>query len=136
MIKAPKLYFLDTGLAAFLTKWQNSETLSVSTMAGAFLETFVLSEIIKSYWNHGKEAPIYYFRDKEHHEVDLIIESEGQLYPIEIKLAANINKTDFANINYLRKIEKNVGHGAIICLTKQILPIDSKNLIIPVWQIC
>ncbi|PIS28375.1 ATPase [Candidatus Saganbacteria bacterium CG08_land_8_20_14_0_20_45_16] len=131
LIKAPKLYFLDTGLAAYLTKWQTAETLAHSIMAGAFFETFVVTEILKSYWFQGKEAPLYYFRDKEKHEVDLLIEQEGKIYPVEIKLSARVHPADFNNINYLREKLKNTSTGAIITAGQKQLPFNKENEIIP-----
>ncbi|MEM4204373.1 MAG: ATP-binding protein [Candidatus Methanomethylicaceae archaeon] len=131
MIKAPKLYFIDTGLAAYLTKWKTVDTLLNGAMAGAFFETFVVTEIIKSYWFRGEEAPIYYFRDKEKHEVDLLIEQDGLIYPLEIKLSSRISPSDLANINYLRKKMKNVAKGAVISAGTNYLPLDRENLIIP-----
>jgi predicted AAA+ superfamily ATPase len=131
LIKAPKLYFLDTGLAAFLTKWKTPENLLSGAMAGAFFETFVVGEIIRSYWFRGEDAPIYYFRDKEKHEIDLLLEQEGKIYPIEIKLAAKAGPADLNNISYLRKISGNVAAGAIINAGQRHLPIDRSNEIVP-----
>lgn len=131
LIKAPKLYFLDTGLAAYLTKWQTPETLLHGAMAGSFFETFVFAEIIKSYWFRGEAAPVYYFRDKEKHEVDLLIEQAGKIYPIEIKLSAKVSPHDLDNISYLRKKIKNVAAGAIINAGQNHLPIDRQNEVIP-----
>ncbi|MDI6755766.1 MAG: DUF4143 domain-containing protein, partial [Thermodesulfobacteriota bacterium] len=135
MIKAPKLYFLDTGLAAYLTRWKTAETLAGGAMAGAFFETHVVGEIIKSYWFRGEQAPLYYYRDKEGHEVDLIIESEGKLYPIEIKLSSKVEGSDLKNIKYLSKKLKNIGKGAVISLSPHPLPLDRKNEIIPAFLI-
>jgi predicted AAA+ superfamily ATPase len=85
-VKTPKLYFLDTGLAAYLTKWNTSDVLKNGAMAGAFFETFVISEIIKSYCNKGVlEPPLYFYRDKNMNEIDLLIEDNGTLYPLEMK---------------------------------------------------
>lgn len=89
-VKTPKLYFLDTGLAAYLTRWNTPEVLQAGAMAGAmagaFFETFVIGEILKSYYNIGiLDAPIYFYRDKEMNEIDLIIEDSGTLYPLKIK---------------------------------------------------
>lgn len=131
IIKAPKLYFLDTGLAAFLTKWKSPETLLSGAMAGAFFETFVVGEIIKSYWFRGEEAPVYYFRDKEKHEIDLLLEQEGKLYPVEIKLASKAGAADLGNINYLRKKIGNVSTGAIINAGQLHLAIDRDNEVLP-----
>lgn len=135
MIKSPKLYFLDTGLAAYLARWKSSETLAVGAMAGAFFETFAVSEIIKSYWHRGQEAPLYYYRDKEGREVDIIIEQEGALYPVEIKAAGQARKDDLKNIEYLRKKNQDFGKGAIISLSKLNAPIDRNNDVIPIWMI-
>ena len=85
-IKTPKLYFLDTGLAAYLTKWNTPDVLKSGAMAGAFFETFVVSEVIKSYYNKGVlELPVYFYRDKDMKEIDLIIEDSGIMYPIEMR---------------------------------------------------
>ena len=88
IIKSPKMYFLDTGLCAYLTKWTTPEALEAGAMSGAFFETWIVSEIIKSYYNAGKRPPLYYYRDKDQREIDLIIHENNTLYPIEIKKAA------------------------------------------------
>jgi hypothetical protein len=136
LIKSPKLYFLDTGLAAYLTKWKTPEILSGGAMAGAFFETFVVGEIIKSYLFRGQEPPVYYFRDKERHEVDVLIEANNILYPVEIKMSSAINSPDLAGINYLRKLKSVAsGKGAVISLSPNHLPADRNNDIVPVWLI-
>ena len=89
-IKTPKLYFLDTGLAAYLTRWNTPEVIRHGAMAGAFFETFVIGEIIKSYYNSGIiDPPLFFYRDKEQNEIDLLIYQDGTLYPIEIKKHAD-----------------------------------------------
>ncbi len=135
IIKSPKLYFLDTGLAAFLTKWKSPESLMSGAMAGAFFETYIIGEIIKSYLYRGEEPPIYYFRDKEHHEVDLLIERNNTIYPIEIKIASRINASAVNNMIYFRKKIPNAGNGAVICLAKNQLPIDRMHDVISVGTI-
>ncbi|HBK52498.1 MAG TPA: ATPase, partial [Syntrophomonas wolfei] len=93
MVKTPKLYFLDTGLAAYLTKWNTPQVLEAGAMAGAFFETFVVSEILKSYYNTGiLEPALYYYRDKDAKEIDILIEQNGMIYPVEIKKTANPGK--------------------------------------------
>ena len=87
-IKTPKLYFYDCGLVCYLTRWSEAETLITGSMSGAILENFAVSEIIKSYTNVGREAFVYYYRDKDSKEIDLIIEGNGKLFPIEIKKTA------------------------------------------------
>jgi len=135
MIKAPKMYFLDTGLAAFLTRWSTVETLMNGAMAGAFFETYVVGEIIRSYWHRGRPAPVYYFRDKEGHEIDLLIDTDSVLYPVEIKLGAKIDRHDVKHINYLRKIHKSTGRGAVISLASEKKPVDRDNDNVPVHLI-
>lgn len=99
IIKSPKLYFLDTGLASYLTKWNTGENLQSGSMAGAMYETYIIGEILKKYLNKGKQAPIYYLRDKEGHEVDLVIEENG-FNLIEIKLSASIKDEQSKNLDY------------------------------------
>jgi len=135
VIKAPKLYFLDTGLAAYLTRWKTAETLASGAMSGAFFETFIISEIIKSYWFRGMNAPIYYFRDKEGHEIDLLIENEGSLHPMEIKLSSNIKDSVMKNLFYFRNKYPASGNGGIICTASRNLPIDKINAIYPFTSI-
>ena len=130
-VKTPKIYFLDTGLVAYLTRWKNKEVLESGTMAGNFFENFVIVEIIKSYYNSGElRPPLYFYRDKEKREIDLIIEQNGKLYPIEIKKSAKPNKEMIENFKVLDKISK-VGEGAVICMYDQILDLDEKNKAIP-----
>ena len=130
-VKTPKVYFLDTGLAAYLTKWKNKDVLEAGTMAGNFFENYVIVEILKSYYNSGElRPPVYFYRDKEQKEIDLIIEQNGKLYPIEIKKSANPTKDMISNFSVLEKV-KEVGEGAIICMYDRILKLDEKNTIIP-----
>lgn len=130
-VKTPKVYFLDTGLAAYLTKWKDKDVLEAGTMAGNFFENFIIVEIIKSYYNSGElRPPLYFYRDKEQKEIDLIIEQNGKLYPIEIKKSANPTKEMTANFKVLEKV-KEVGEGAIICMYDRIINLDEKNKVIP-----
>lgn len=130
-IKTPKVYFLDTGLAAYLTKWKTSEVLESGTMSGNFFENYVIVEIIKSYYNSGElRPPVYFYRDKEKREIDLIIEQNGKLYPIEIKKTANPTKDMIDNFKVLEAV-KEVGEGAIICMYDKIINLGEKNKVIP-----
>lgn len=134
-VKTPKVYFLDTGLAAYLTKWKNKDVLEAGTMAGNFFENYVIIEIVKSYYNSGElRPPVYFYRDKEQKEIDLIIEQNGKLYPIEIKKSANPSKEMVANFKILEKI-KEVGEGAVICMYDRIINLDEKNRAIPYWYL-
>ena len=130
-VKTPKTYFLDTGLAAYLTKWKNKDVLEAGIMAGNFFENFIIIEIIKSYYNIGKlRLPLYFYRDKDKREINLIIDQNGKLYPIEIKKSAKPTKDMIENFKVLDKIS-DVGQGAIICMNDKILNLDEKNKIIP-----
>ncbi len=105
MLKTPKLYFLDSGLAAWLTGWSSPVTLEAGAMSGAFLETWVVSEVIKSWWHNGKRAPLYYYRDKDTNEVDLLIHQDGTLYPIEIKKIRKSGKRRHKTLQGARNAE-------------------------------
>ncbi len=109
MIKSPKLYFLDTGLAAYLTHWTTAEALEAGAMSGAFFETFVISEIMKSWYNAGKTPPIFYYRDKDRNEIDLILEADGKLHPIEIKKSAKPGKDAITAFRMLADAGRPVG---------------------------
>ena len=133
-IKAPKLYFTDTGLAAYLTRWNTAEVLREGAMAGAMLETYVVSEILKSYYNRGiLDPPLYYYRDKDKCEIDLLIESDGCLHPLEIKKAGIAREGDtkaFKIVDDLPNVER--GSGGVICLAEELMPMPAGNAVIPV----
>lgn len=134
--KSPKLYLLDTGLAAHLGKWPTAETLMKSAAAGPFFETFVISEIVKSYLCRGKRPPCHFFRDREKHEVDLLIEHEGgEVYPVEIKLRSSVRPEDGRGMAYLRGRVPNVGRGAIVCLTDESCALDRETDVLSVSAI-
>lgn len=133
-VKTPKLYFLDTGLAAYLTKWTTPDVLKNGAMAGAFFETFVISEIIKSYYNKGVlELPIYFYRDKDMREIDLLIEEGGTLYPLEMKKHADPSKRDIDAFDVLDKIPgAKRGPGGVICLYDKLVTLQGDDKIIPI----
>lgn len=133
-IKTPKLYFLDTGLAAYLTKWNSPDVLKSGAMAGAFFESFVISEIIKSYYNKGIiEPPIYFYRDKDMNEIDLIIEENGTLYPLEMKKHADPQKKDMYAFELIDKIPGvKRGSGGIICTYDKLVTLKDDDRVIPI----
>lgn len=133
IIKTPKIYFLDTGLAAYLLKWSNAQVLEMGAMSGSFFETYVVGEIIKSYYNAGKRPPISYYRDKEQREIDLIIEQNGTLYPIEIKKSGTPSKEAAKYFTVLESTKMPIGTGAVVCTYTDLLPLDKGNWIVPVW---
>lgn len=134
-IKTPKLYFYDTGLCAYLTKWSNPETLESGAMNGAILENYVVSEIFKSYSNSAKTPFIYYYRDKDMKEIDLILEADGKLCPIEIKKTASPTSQLTNVFKTLDKSNIERGHGAVLCMKEELMAFDRQNYIVPIWLI-
>lgn len=132
LVKTPKLYFLDTGLCAYLTEWSSAETLAVGAMAGAILETWIVGELLKSYWHQGQHAPFYYYRDKDKKEIDLLILKDGTLYPLEFKKSASPRKEMVRHFKVLDKLNLPVGDGGVICLAEQPLPLSEHNMSIPI----
>ena len=137
VIKTPKIYFMDVGLLAYLTKWPTPETLSNGAKAGNIFETFVVSEIIKSYLNTGIiNPPIYFYRDKDKKEIDLIIEEAEKIYPIEIKMSASPDKEMAKNFSVLKgKIDKEIGTGVIICQYDNKFYLSDDILVLPIEYI-
>lgn len=131
LVKTPKFYFMDTGLAAYLAKWPTSETLEAGASSGAFFETYVVTEIIKSYYNRGKELNLYYYRDIDQNEIDLLIVDAAKIYPIEIKKAKNSNKPD-RHIKVLDKFGLEVQPMIVICMADDFVPINRHCWLFPV----
>ena len=133
-VKTPKLYFLDTGLAAYLTRWNTPEVLKSGAMAGAFFESFVISEIIKSYYNRGiVEPPLYFYRDKDMNEIDLVIVEDGTLYPLEMKKHADPQKKDMDAFDIIDNIPGvNRGPGGVICLYDNLVTLKGSDRVIPI----
>lgn len=131
LIKTPKLYFLDTGLASYLTQWTNSKSLSAGAMSGSMLETWLFSELLKSYWHTGQPAHFYYYRDMDQREVDLLIETGEQFYPVEFKKTATPDKNAIKHFSLLKKLEKPVGPGAVFCLIEKDIPLSETVRAIP-----
>lgn len=135
MVKAPKLYFLDTGLAAHLTHWTSPETLRVGAMAGAFFETFVVGEIVKSFLHRGIRPPLWFFRDYAGNEVDLLVEDGQAMIPIEIRMASVIRTGDAAAIARLRHSMPQLSEGIILCLAPEARRLNQQTHIVPVSAI-
>ncbi len=137
IIKRPKIYFMDTGLAAYLTGYVSSETLQKSAYSGQIFETYVISEIVKSYTNNQRDPRkhLYYYRDNNGKEIDLLVIEGDNIYPVEIKKGANPDKEAIKNFNIVEKFEMNSPNGCIICLSKDIHAIDEKNYMIPIEYI-
>ncbi|MCQ2752018.1 MAG: ATP-binding protein [Coriobacteriales bacterium] len=135
LVKKPKLYFYDTGLVCFLTKWSSVDTLQSGALSGAILENYVIAEIKKSYMNCGIEPYMYYFRNKDLKEIDLILEYDGALHPIEIKKSANPHFDIAKSFKILDGASVSRGNGAIVCMKDNLMPIDRENFSIPVWGV-
>ncbi|MDE6221064.1 MAG: ATP-binding protein [Lachnospiraceae bacterium] len=141
VIKTPRMYFMDTGLCAYLTGWNSPGALERGAMNGAFFETWVVTEIYKSYLNVGKNPPLYFYRDSNHKEIDLLIYQNATLYPIEIKKGTQ-PKNATRNFSVLKKFadagngqKALAGNGAVICLAPDVIPIDRMNCYVPAWVI-
>lgn len=132
LVKTPKLYFLDTGLAAYLTRWPDAASLEAGSMSGAMLETWVVGEILKSYWHNGREAPLYFYRDGDQQEVDMLIESAEALFPVEIRKTASPSRHAQRQFRPLDKLQKQIGPGAVVCFVERDLPISREVTAIPV----
>lgn len=135
LVKTPKLYFYDTGLVCYLTKWSNAETLECGAMNGAILENYVVSEIVKTYLNCGKEPFIYYYRDKDAKEIDIVLEHDGVLNPIEIKKTSNPGTELTKVFTLLDRASVPRDKGAVICMKPELGAIDRDNYIVPVWMV-
>jgi predicted AAA+ superfamily ATPase len=135
MIKTPKLYFLDTGLAAYLTEWSSPETLEAGALSGAIFETWVIAELLKSYLHRGKQPPFYFYRDKDKKEIDLLIVSDGTVYPLEIKKTASPSPADVRTFATLERLGQPIGPGGVICLCQQGLPLTDSAVSIPVHML-
>ena len=133
LVKTPKYYFYDTGLVAYLTKWSSPETLENGAMNGAILENYVVSEIRKSYLSSGKTPFMYYYRDKDAREIDIVLEQDGELNPMEIKKSANPAPEILRSFSVLEKTGLKRGKGAVVCMKMELSAFNQDNFIIPVW---
>ena len=136
IIKSPKLYFMDTGLCSYLAKYPNAETLEVGALSGAIFETFVVSEIIKNLTSHGVDPKmhLYYYRDKDQKEIDLIYDQADTLYPIEIKKGISPNHPD-KHFEVLKKYSDNVSTGLVFCMSSKLQPINKNCWLVPIEYI-
>lgn len=134
-VKTPKLYFFDTGLVAYLTKYSSPDILVNGALNGAILENYAVSELLKTYQNNAKECLLWYYRDKEGHEIDMIMESDGVLHPLEIKRSANPGSELIGAFDILSKGSIPKGKGAVLCMRPTLSAINSENYIVPIWMI-
>lgn len=131
-VSTPKLYFYDSGIVCYLTRWSSPETAMEGAMSGALLENYTVAEIIKTYQNAGQEPFLYYYRDKDAREIDLILERDGKLFPIEIKKMASPPKKLTKVFDLIDKSPLQRGTGAILCMADQLGAFEQNNLIVPI----
>ena len=131
----PKIIFMDTGIACFLAGWESAKELQLSSNAGHYLETFIVSEIVKSYNAKGLRPNLSYYRDKEKNEIDLILYKNNKLYPFEIKKTASPTKSMLKHFKTLEKTKKEIGVGGIICFYDSLMHLDENNYIIPISSV-
>ena len=134
-IKSSKLYFYDTGFVCYLTRWSSPEVAESGAMSGALLENFAVSEIMKSYQNVGETPYMHYYRDRDAREIDVILEGDGKLCPLEIKKTTTPDKRITRAFKLIDKSPLELGTSAVLCMTDKLSAFDSKNLIVPIWLI-
>lgn len=134
-VKTPKMYFFDTGLVAYLTRYTTPEILQNGAINGAILENYVVAEIRKSFCNVAQEALLWYYRDTRSNEIDMVMESDGQLHPLEIKRSVNPGSQLVKAFTVLDKGAVPRGKGAILCMREDLTAVDAENYIVPIWMI-
>ncbi|MCD7744273.1 MAG: ATP-binding protein [Lachnospiraceae bacterium] len=134
-VKTPKMYFFDTGLVAYLTRYSSPDILQNGAINGSILENYVVSEILKSFQNNAQECLLWYYRDKSSNEIDLVMESDGQLHPLEIKRSVNPGSELVGTFSILDKGTVPRGTGAVLCMRPELSAINSQNYIVPIWMI-
>jgi len=135
LVKTPKLYFLDTGLASYLTEWSSPATLGAGALAGPILETFVVAEVLKSHWHRMRRPAIFHYRDRDGREVDLVLEHDGRLHGLEVKLAASPRRSWGGTFQPLDRLGLPTGPHAVVCLCPELLPLDERTWAVPVGLI-
>jgi predicted AAA+ superfamily ATPase len=131
LTKAPKLYFLDTGLAAHLSMWLTRDTLMNGAACGHYFENFVVVELLKNYAYSQSKANMTYYRDSNAKEIDIIVERNNLIHPLEIKKAANPDSREVRKFSIFSNASIDQGCGGIVCMCEEVMPIDSKNCFIP-----
>lgn len=132
LVKTPKLYFLDTGLCAYLTNWTSPETLSSGSMSGSIFETHVLTELLKSYWHRLKTPHLYFYRDRDGREVDFLLVRDQTIHPLEVKLSATSRRKWARSFDPLARLDTAIGEGGVLCLSGRAIPLTAMHQAIPV----
>ena len=131
LVKTPKLYFCDTGLCAFLTRWLTPESLREGAASGHFYENYVVMELVKNYAYARDSALLSFYRDDKAKEIDIFVEENGAIHPLEIKKSANPEKKEIRKFNVIEKTSLKRGSGGIVCMFPSPFPIDANNSLIP-----
>lgn len=134
-VKQAKMYFFDTGLVAYLTAYLSPEILAKGALSGAILENYVVAEIRKTFYNAGRQGNFWYYRDRSGAEIDMVLEENGYLYPLEIKRMANPSASLVHAFAVMDKGALPRGNGAILCTRQQLTAIDAKNYVVPIWML-
>ena len=136
IVKTPKLYYMDTGLCAYLCGWSDSKILEASSMSGEFFETYVVSEMIKSLKNAGMrvEYTLYYYRDRDQKEVDILYIKDQTICPIEVKKGIGNEKAD-KNFSILQQYKMPIGKGLVIDTSERLMPLNKDVYFCPVGLI-
>jgi len=135
LVKTPKLYFLDTGLSAYLTEWSSPATLEAGAMSGAILETYVFAEMLKSWWHRGKTPQVFYYRDKEGKEIDLVFVQDQVLHPMEVRKSTSPRREWATVFTALDRFRQGWAEGGVVCLCRERLPLSDKVTAIPLGLI-
>lgn len=137
LTKMPKLFFMDTGLVCYLTRWTTPEQLRNGAVAGRVFETFVVSEVLKSYMNAGRSLrDVWFYRDSKRHEIDLVVQDGHALHPVEVKISATVGGDAIKNFAYLEGLSGyEVGFGHVICQTREAYVMAKDVQAVPVWEI-
>ena len=131
LTKTPKLYFCDTGLSAYLSMWLTRDTLMNGAASGHYFENYVVVELLKSFAYAPLKANLSYYRDQNAKEIDVIVEENNLLHPLEIKKSANPDKREIKKYGLLDKANMERGWGGIVCMCEETIPIDNRNCFIP-----
>ena len=131
LAKTPKLYFCDTGLCAYLSMWLTRDTLMNGAASGHYFENYVIIELVKNFSYSSVKANLTYYRDSNAKEIDVMVEENGFIHPLEIKKAANPDRSEIKKYEIIDKTNLERGSGGIICMCEEVIPIDGKNCFIP-----
>lgn len=131
LTKTPKLYFCDTGLCAYLSMWLTRDTLMNGAASGHYFENYVVIELLKNYTYASSKACLTYYRDSNAKEIDIFVEENGVIHPLEIKKSANPDRREIKKFEVLDRVEAVRGDGGIVCMCEEIIPIDKSNFFIP-----